>query len=178
MNQKNHYESAFECFLRSRKIPYFSNRQEHRNQLPNGQTLKNFDFVVSHPNQGHWIVDIKGRRFPGGKNSKNFWKNWTTEDDLTGMLHWESLMGKNFQALFVFAYLITGDRSPLPFDELFVWHKRRYAFVAIGLHPFIAEARLISPRWRTYELPTSRFRALAYPFTDLLLSQGGYQVTQ
>ena len=165
----NHYESAFELFLRRMKIPYFSNRQEHRNVLQDGETLKNFDFVVSLPKGENWVIDVKGRLFPGGKHHHRYWKHWTTEDDLSGLLRWESVLGKTFRGLFVFAYLITGDRSPLPPDQLFLRNKKYYAFIAIDLHDYLAEARLISPQWRTYELPTKRFRHLARPAVDFLL---------
>lgn len=164
----NHYETAFERFLRGMSIPYFSNRQEHRNRFVDGTSLKNFDFVVTDSSRKSWIVDVKGRRFPGGAQHAKYWKNWTTEDDLHGLLKWESFWGENFHGLFVFAYLIEGDRSPLPAEELFTWRKRIYAFVGIDLHDFIAEAKLISPRWRTWELPARRFRSLAKPFTQFL----------
>lgn len=168
MGRKNHYEAAFENFLRKTGIPYLSNRQEFRNPLDDGSTLKNFDYIVSDPNGCNWIVDVKGRRFPGGQTGKRFWKHWTTGEDLSGLLKWESYMGNRFKALFVFAYLINGDRAPLPEDRLFTWKKRLYAFLAVPLHDYIAQARLISPRWQTFEMPVRTFRALARPFDDFL----------
>ncbi|MDO5565262.1 MAG: HYExAFE family protein [Planctomycetia bacterium] len=165
---KNHYEAAFELFLRQWRVPYISNRQEHRNRFVDGTSLKNFDFVVTDSQKQNWIIDVKGRRFPGGLRHGRYWKHWTTHDDLAGLLKWESFLGENFRGLFVFAYLIDTDRSPVPQDELFLWHKRLYAFIGIDLHDYIAEAKLISPRWNTYELPVRRFRSLARPFTQFL----------
>lgn len=77
--RSNHYEAAFEAWLRSRKIPYLA-VDESRRSLAEGRSLKNLDFVVSPPNLPHsWLVDVKGRRFPTGKS---YWKNWVTAEEL------------------------------------------------------------------------------------------------
>ena len=115
----NRYELAFERFLRSARAPYLANRQERRFQLENGKTLKNFDFVVTGPDGANWIVDVKGRRFPGGCATPKYWKNWTTRDDLVGLLRWEEILGAGSSAyrdrsLFVFAYWVVGDKKPAP----------------------------------------------------------------
>ncbi|MDO4587529.1 MAG: HYExAFE family protein [Planctomycetia bacterium] len=165
--QKNHYESAFEAFLRISNIPYFSNRQDFRNRFKNGSSLKNFDFVISLPQQGNWIVDVKGRKFPGGSN-KRHWKHWTTRDDLSGLLKWEKMLGDQFRGLFVFAYQICDDISPLPVENLFAWKKQLYAFIGVELHQYLGEVRLISPQWQTYEMPIRRFKTVARPFTDFI----------
>lgn len=165
--QQNHYESAFAAFLQFAKIPYFSNRQEYRIRMENDCSFKNFDFVVSLPFQKHWIIDVKGRKF-SDKNSNRRWKHWTTRDDLSGMLRWEKLLGEGFRGLFVFAYLIEGETSPLPFENLFCWKQRYYAFIGVELHQYLGEVRLISPQWQTYEMSISRFRKVARPFVDFL----------
>lgn len=172
MSQTNHYERAFERYLRRKDIPHFASRQEFRNSLEEGETLKNFDFVVSDPLGGNWIVDIKGRRFPGGRKSRRYWKNWITRDDMTGLLQWEHRLGSNFHALLVFAYLIEDSRSPLPERELFIWQDRYYAFIAVDLHEYISEARMISPRWQTFELPIQRFRAMGRSFDSFFGRMG------
>ncbi len=168
MGNRNHYEGAFEDYLQKREIPHFSNRQDSRNRLEDGSSLKNFDFVVTDPYSSHWIIDVKGRRFPGGRSSKHYWKHWTTKDDLTGLLRWESFLGHNYHGLFVFAYLIDGDLSPVEYEQLFTWKKRLYAFIAIDVHVYISEARLISPRWNTWEMPLQKFRSMARPFLEFI----------
>ena len=167
MSRKNHYETAFEHFLRQRQILYFSNRQEYR-PFKSGRSLKNFDFLVSAPDGTHWIIDVKGRCFPGGKKQKRYWKNWTTRDDLAGLLQWESLLGNNYRSLLLFAYQICGIRTPVPPQYLYRRHGVYYAFLGVDLHTYIAWSRLISPQWQTYEMPAAIFRKHAIPIHELL----------
>ena len=57
-----------------------------------------------------WLVDVKGRRFPSGDVHKQYWKNWSTRDDLLSLGQWEELFGEGFRGLFVFAYDVLGRR--------------------------------------------------------------------
>lgn len=165
---KNRYETVFERYLRAVKRPFLSNRQERRFDLDNGATLKNFDYLVSDAEGVNWIVDVKGRRFPGGLHSTKYWKNWTTEDDLRGLLRWEQILsagGDEYcgRGAFVFAYLVTGERAPVPEEKIFIDRLERYAFLVVPLKTYIAEAKYISPKWKTYEIPAKRFQELAVP---------------
>lgn len=169
-NRKNHYEAAFEAYLRFSRIPYIATREQHRSVLENGETVKNLDFIISFPGIASFLVDIKGRKFPGGTGHSGYWRHWTTYDDLRGMARWEQLFGNHYSGLFVFAYLICGDRSPLPHEELFSFRGRDYAFLAVPFFDYLASVRLISPRWKTYAMPLSRFRSLARTLTELLPS--------
>ena len=63
MKKHIHYEAAFEDFLRSRGVPYVP-VQEARRAIFAGERIKSFDFIVYPGGQRHWIVDVKGRRFP------------------------------------------------------------------------------------------------------------------
>ncbi|HVW37325.1 MAG TPA: HYExAFE family protein, partial [Pirellulales bacterium] len=116
-NRDNHYEAAFEAFLRSRRIPYVAVDESKRSVLADA-SIKSLDFLVSTKAGVTWLVDVKGRNFPGGAQ-KQYWKNWSTRDDLVSMAQWQRLFGERFEALFVFAYRVLGDRSPLPREELF-----------------------------------------------------------
>ena len=64
---------------------------------------------------------------------KQYWKNWSTRDDLESLARWEAIFGENFRAVFVFAYNIVGDRSPLPAEQLFMYRDGLYAFLAVLL---------------------------------------------
>lgn len=175
MSPHNHYEAAFEAYLRRSRIPFVAVRERKRNALDDGETLKNLDFIVSNPIGDSWLVDVKGRKFPGG--SAGYWKHWTTRDDLVGMAHWQSIFGEHYNGLFVFAYWICGTRSPVPEDSLFSFHKKLYAFVAIPWFEYLSEVRLISPQWNTYGMSTKRFRDLAKPFEDFVsCSQVGHEI--
>jgi hypothetical protein len=113
-------------------------------------------------------VDVKGRRFPSGDIQKQYWKNWSTRDDLVSLAQWERLFGASFCGLFVFAYNILGDRAPLPYEQLFEFRQRLYGFVAVRLCDYAGHARPISPRWDTLAMPASDFRRLARPLDELL----------
>src|SRR5262249_52204240 len=120
------------------------------------------DFIVSPPSALSWLVDVKGRRFPSGEQ-KQYWKNWSTRDDLLSLAHWERLFGGQFGGLFVFAYNIVGDRSPCAGAELFEFRGALYAFLGIELTHYARHARPISPRWDTWAMSTGQFRQLAAP---------------
>jgi len=166
MNRDNHYEAAFEEYLRARQVPYVA-VDEARRTLAGDASLKSLDFIVSSSRGRSWLVDVKGRRFPSGEQ-KQYWKNWSTRDDLTSLSRWEKLFGEQFAALFVFAYNIHGDRSPLPSEKLFEHQGALYGFVAIRLEHYSVYARQISPRWDTVAMPVEQFRRLAQPLDALL----------
>jgi len=167
-NRDNHYEAAFEGYLRGRGVPYVAVDEAKRSVLSNGASIKSLDFIVSSPGNTTWLVDVKGRRFPSGDEQKQYWKNWSTRDDLLSMAQWEELFGESFRGLFVFAYDILGQRSPLPHEQLFEYRDRSYGFVAVRLSDYVSAARQISPAWDTVAMPTAEFRRLARPMEELL----------
>jgi hypothetical protein len=160
-NRENHYEAAFEAYLRSRLVPYVAVDEARRSCWSEG-SIKSLDFIVSPPGRASWLVDVKGRRFPSGEQ-KQYWKNWSTRDDLLSLAQWERLFGEQFGGLFVFAYNVVGDRAPLPADDLFEFRGGVYAFIGIRLNEYARHARPISPRWDTLAMPTGQFRQLAAP---------------
>jgi hypothetical protein len=167
-NRDNHYEAAFEEYLRGRGVPYVAVDEARRSILSNGASIKSLDFIVSAPGQISWLVDVKGRRFPSGNENKQYWKNWSTADDLRSLAKWEKLFGANFHGLFVFAYDVLGERSPLPAEELFEHRGKLYGFVAVPLSAYLGHARVISPRWDTLAMPAAEFRHYARPLNELL----------
>jgi hypothetical protein len=164
-DRDNHYEAAFEAYLRRRGVPYVA-VDEGKRALLGGESIKNLDFIVSCESGSRWLVDVKGRLFPSGEG-KQYWKNWSTQDDLRSLAQWERLFGTGFAALFVFAYLVAGERAPLPADRLFPFRNRVYGFIGIRLQQYIEAARMISPAWDTVAMPVSGFRRLAQPIDEL-----------
>ena len=182
----NHYEVAFEAYLQTRHVPYVAVDETRRSsaglrmglgasQPPGGavadRTLKSLDFIVSprHPAPGcpgSWLIDIKGRRFPTGRR-KQYWKNWSTSDELQSLAHWETLFAGQFRALLVFAYNVIGNQAPLPEEQLFEFRGGLYAFVGIRLDHYAGWSRSLSPRWQTVSMPTPRFRHLARSTDEL-----------
>jgi len=165
-NRDNHYEAAFEAYLRRHRIAYVA-VDETRRSLYADESLKSLDFIVSAPGGGSWLVDVKGRRFPSGEQ-RQYWKNWSTRDDLQSLAHWERLFGERFHGLFVFAYVIVGDRAPLPAEQLFEFRGALYGFLAVPLRDYAAHARPISPAWDTVAMPTLQFRQCAEPLDAFL----------
>lgn len=156
----NHYEAAFAAYLHAQQIP-FVGMDEQRRSVSGEQSLKSPDFIVSPVAQAFsWLVDVKGRRFPSGK-SKQFWKNWSTADELISLAHWESLFGPRSAGLLVFAYNVVGDQAPLPADQLFEFQGGLYGFVGIRLDHYTSWAHPLSVRWNTVTVSTPRFRTLA-----------------
>jgi hypothetical protein len=160
----NHYEAAFESWLRWRRIPYVA-VDESRRAAAGERTLKNLDFIVSPACcPGNWLVDVKGRQFPTA--GKQYWRNWSTADELESLANWEELLGTSSMGLLVFAYLVVGDRAPLPAEELFVYRNSLYGFVGIRLDHYTSFAKQLSPRWGTVTVPVDRFRSLARPVRE------------
>jgi hypothetical protein len=165
-DRDNPYEAAFEAFLRARQIPYVA-VDETRRSLLGQASLKSVDFIVSDPGNTSWLVDVKGRLFPSG-HQKQYWKNWSTRDDLDSLACWERLFGERFTGLLVFAYHVVGRRAPLPAEELFRFRDASYGFIAIRRSDYARHARAISPAWDTVAMPVDTFRRLARPFPDFL----------
>ncbi len=170
-NRDNHYEAAFEEYLRQRKVPYIAVDEARRSLMADGQSIKSLDFIVSSAGEITWLVDVKGRRFPSGDETKQYWKNWSFRDDLRSLARWEELFGESFRGLFVFAYNIVGDRSPLAPEQLFEHRGALYGFVGIELSHYADLSHPISPSWDTVAMPTAEFRRLARPVDFFIASQ-------
>jgi hypothetical protein len=164
----NHYEAAFEAWLRWLRVPYVAVDEAHRSAMPQAavpsRTIKSLDFIVSPLSSGAWLVDVKGRQFPTA--GRQYWRNWSTADELESLASWEALFEKASGGLLVFAYNVVGELAPLPADELFVYRDKLYGFVGIRLDHYTSFARTLSPRWGTVIVPTARFRALARPVRE------------
>jgi len=188
-NRDNHYEAAFEEFLRLHGVPYVAVDEARRSLFDKGTSLKSLDFIVAarsrltaaadgeaedaSPRATTWLIDVKGRRFPSGNVQKQYWKNWSTRDDLQSLAQWEALFGPGFQGLFVFAYEVLSQRSPLQSEELFRHRGRLYGFVAVTLADYAGHAHPISPRWDTWAMSAGEFRRFARPLSELLDLRSG-----
>jgi hypothetical protein len=168
-NRDNHYEAAFEAYLRSRRVAYVAVNEQRRSQIGGG-SLKNVDFLVSPADGATLLVDVKGRRFPSGQRSPQYWRNWTTWDDLRSLARWQDQIGAHSLALFGFVFHVVGERSPVPAERLFVHRDRAYAMLAVRVVDYIRFARPLSAKWQTATMPAVVFRQAAIPFDDLLPS--------
>lgn len=70
--RENHYEAAFEAYLRAQRLPYVAVDETRRALLGDG-SLKSLDFIVSPAGAGDgWLIDVKGRQFPSGRRRQYF----------------------------------------------------------------------------------------------------------
>ncbi len=170
MKRDNHYEVAFEAFLRSRSIPFIAVDEAKRTLLGDAD-VKSLDFIVVGPRDAKLVVDVKGRKYPGGNLTKPSmtWQNWTMLEDIDGLERWSSVLGSEYRGVLAFTYDI---RHPfvLPNDtrDLFVFREHTYLMRAIEVTSYRRAMRTRSPRWGTVSLPVKAFRQLVRPFTDFL----------
>ncbi|MBN2584448.1 MAG: HYExAFE family protein [Planctomycetes bacterium] len=168
MKRTIHYEAAFESFLRERGTPYVA-VDEAKRALFGGVSLKSFDFVVYSSSGVNLLVDVKGRKFPYvTRGQKRFWENWVERDDLANLATWEEVFGRDFQGMFVFAYVLGEPGDAEAFTDVHRFRDEWYAFVAIAAELYGRHCRLRSPSWQTVNMPTSLFRELLAPVSAYL----------
>jgi hypothetical protein len=166
----NHYDLAFEAFLRERRNPYVA-VDERRRALAEDATLKSLDFIVYSATGLNLLVDVKGRRFPSGSLSHGQrWENWVTEEDLKSMKRWEAVFGDGFRAALVFAYDLVERDSQTLHPEIWHFGRRQYSFYGVWADEYAASMRTRSPSWETVSLPRSRFDDLRQPIDAFLTS--------
>jgi hypothetical protein len=166
----DHYEAAFEDYLRGRSIPYLS-VDETRRSVFAGVKIKSFDYLVYPPNGRSWLVDVKGRHFPyvdeqGG--GKRYWESWITREDVAGLTDWESVFGTGYEARLVFAYLLQGPPDRWPSPPPHVFDGESYVFYTVGVADYERACRERSERWQTVSVPNVAFRQIIRPLEALL----------
>lgn len=174
-NRHNHYEAAFEAYLRAERIAYVA-VDEQRRALAEDASLKSVDFLVTPSATAgaaatSWLVDVKGRRFPAGVKQRQYWKNWTTRDDLDSLTRWRARFGAGFDAMLVFAYHLTAEASPVPVEQILYYRGAAYAFVGVPLDRYVRAARPLSAKWQTLAMPAAEFRQAARGVGELLLAE-------
>lgn len=166
--RSNHYDVAFEAYLRSVRIPYVAVDESRRTLLAEA-SLKSLDFIVYAAGRENLLVDVKGRRFPtAGPASGHCWENWATRDDLVSMLQWQQVFGGGFRSVLVFAYDIAAERYRQRHEALFPFREREYAFYGVWADDYAARMVRRSAQWETVTLPAAEFRRLRRPLDELL----------
>jgi hypothetical protein len=166
--RSNHYDVAFEEFLRNDRTPYVA-VDEQKRALLRDSSLKSMDFIVYSRQQTNLLVDVKGRQFPtGGENGGHRWENWATEDDLTSLRQWEEVFGPGFRSILVFAYHILDPKHVGELGECFQFRDRCYSFHGVWAEEYRKEMRTRSTSWETVSLRTRDFRQLCAPIREFL----------
>jgi len=165
MDRSNPYEAAFEAYLQSLGLCYVAVDEAKRAML--GETpVKNLDFLVLGVGGSRLLIDIKGRRFPGGKPEKPryVWENWATQDDIDGLRTWSNAFGPGYLSLFVFMYGIQPTVALSETADLWTWRGVKYLLRAVEVEEYVAAMKVRSPKWGTVTIPSAVFRQLAKPF--------------
>jgi hypothetical protein len=166
MDRSNHYEAAFEAYLQWHRLCYVG-VDETRRAFLGERPVKNLDFIVLGQSGCRLLVDVKGRRYPGGREDKvrRVWECWSTQEDIDGLARWVELFGEDYLALLVFVYEIDAE---IPLSEntadLWTWRGARYLLRAVTAADYRQHMRVRSPRWGTVDLPRAAFRNLVRPF--------------
>jgi len=166
-NRANHYEAAFEGYIRSIRVPCVA-VDETRRAIFGVDGLKNPDFLL-YPRSGpNLVVEVKGKR---GKDAsgRRPWENWVTTDDLDGLDRWQQMFGPGFRAILAFAYAEPLQPFPLPGENgAFAYRGLEYRFWAVGLDDYIAHLRSRGPAWKAVAMARAAFRRRVRPMHEWL----------
>lgn len=163
--RSNHYDAAFEAYLRHRRIPHVVVDEKRRSLLAEA-SLKSMDFIVHSSAGDNLLVDVKGRKYPTVGNG-NRWENWVSSDDVDSLLRWEEVFGAGYRAVFVFAYDVA-ESHRVEFEDLFEFRGRSYAFFGVSSCDYRAVMTTRSPRWDTFSVARRPFAELRSPIASFL----------
>ncbi len=168
MKSDNHYEAAFEWYLRGRGIAVVPIVEARRSYL-DSDSVKSPDFIVV--GQSRLVVDVKGRQFPSlsAGRPRDTWQNWSTTGDIDGLARWSGRFGDGFHGVLAFIYhvlpsVVLPDGTP----DLFAYRGRLYLARGVSVADYRENMKPRSPKWCTVDLPTAAFRRVVKPFTDFL----------
>lgn len=170
MDRGNHYEAAFAGYLQWHRLCHIAVDETRRSFLGE-QSIKSLDFVVYGQDGTGFLVDVKGRRYPGGtpERPRRVWESWSTREDVIGLKRWCEVFGPRYVGLLVFAYHVQPGCPDLPDDaDLWTWHERRYVLRAVEVTEYARAMRVRSPRWDTVCLPVAAMHRLARPLYEFL----------
>lgn len=166
-NRSNHYEAAFEAYIRSLRVPCVA-VDEAKRALSGDRGVKSPDFLL-YPKWGpNLVIEVKGKR---GKDHRGRrpWENWVTTDDLDGLARWQEMFGPGFRALLVFAYAEPPQPFPLPRENgAFEFRGLEYRFWAVGLDDYVKHLRSRGPAWKAVAMARAEFRRRVRPLVEWL----------
>ena len=154
----NHYEKAFESWLKDNGVQYLLVDQQKRTAFSRSK-IKSFDFLFYTPDSRAYIAEVKGRKF-SGKTFTAFGSlpNWVTSDDIRGLENWVEIFGGRYQGLFVFAYELENIDVDTDGREIYEYLGGRYVFVAIRLRDYKQGAARRSEKWQTVHLSAEFYK--------------------
>ncbi|QJW92762.1 HYExAFE family protein [Frigoriglobus tundricola] len=171
MKSDNHYEAAFDAYLRERGAAVVPVVEARRSYLDPGE-VKSSDFIVVAPHDAKLVVDVKGRKFAGptkcGK-PRTTWQNWCEREDVESLVRWADRFGGGFRGVLAFVYdLALHVELPAGTPDQFVFRGRVYLLRGVAVTDYRAHMRTRSPRWGTVHMLTDDFRSLVKPISHFL----------
>jgi hypothetical protein len=165
----NHYEVAFEAFLRAHGVAALPIVEARRSYLDD-DSVKSPDFLVISAADARLVVDVKGRKFGGSpEKPRRIWQNWCQRDDVASLERWTAHFGPGFRGVFAFVYHLAPEIAVAPgTPDVFVFRDALYLVRGIEVTDYRAAMRTRSPRWDTVHLPTADFREVVKPFSHFL----------
>jgi len=164
----NHYEKAFESWLKDNGIQYLAIDQQKRAAFSRSK-IKSFDFLFYTQDSKAYIAEIKGRRF----TSKAFTAfgslpNWVTVEDVRGIENWVEIFGKKYQGLFIFVYNLENIDVDADGREIFECRDKRYVFIAVTLEDYKKGQTVRSKKWKTVHLSAEYFKNHSIRLNELI----------
>lgn len=169
MKPGNHYEVAFEDYLRRRGAAALPVIEERRSYLDTN-SVKSPDFLIVGPADSRLVVDVKGRRFGGTmEKPRRTWQNWCEQDDVGSLEQWAAHLGPGFRGVLAFIYHIAPELRLAPgTPDVLVHRDELYLVRGVDVADYRAAMRTRSARWSTVHLPTQAFRIAVRPFSWFL----------
>lgn len=171
MDRHNHYEAAFAAFLRERHVCHIAIDETRRSYLGDAPA-KSLDFILHGQCGERFVVDVKGRKYPGGSaaHPKRTWESWVTREDVEDAQYWAAKFGSGYRALLIFSYYLITPVLPVHDQETsWHWQEKDYLLRAVPVEEYARHMKVRSSKWGTVDLPQAAYRRLVRPLHDLLL---------
>jgi hypothetical protein len=167
--RSNHYEAAFEAYVRSLRVPCVAVDEAKRAlEGESERAIKNPDFLLYPRFSSNLVVEVKGKRGHNARGRRD-WENWVTTDDLDGLDRWQAMFGPGFRAILAFVYAETPRAFPLPKETgAYEFRGREYRFWAVALDDYIAHLRSRGPAWKAVAMARRAFRRRVRPLCEWL----------
>jgi hypothetical protein len=165
--RSNHYEAAFEAYIRSLRVPCVA-IDEAKRAIFGEDFVKNPDFLLYPRFASNLVVEVKGKRSKNARGRRD-WENWVTTDDLEGLVRWQAMFGPGFRSILAFAYAEAPQAFPLPRQNgAFEFRGLEYRFWAVGLDDYVAHLRSRGPAWKAVAMARRAFRRRVRPLYEWL----------
>ncbi|WP_165231548.1 HYExAFE family protein [Aquisphaera insulae] len=165
--RSNHYEAAFEAFVRSLRVPCVA-IDESKRAVFGEDGLKNPDFLLYPRMASNLVVEVKGKRGRNARGRRD-WENWVTTDDLDGLVRWQAIFGPGFRSILAFVYAEMPPPFPLPRENgAFEFRGLEYRFWGVALDDYVAHLRSRGPAWKAVAMARRAFRRRVRPLQEWL----------